>query len=103
LSCSGNDGYWHSTFLQQDAFQKRVFVTQHQTLVGGMAMGSLKVGQILLMSPDGFLELLDVLGPALSESRLSLTVPLFSLLGSCIDLAAALAHADERLAQCTQS
>ena len=38
------------------------------------------------MNPDGFFQLLDVLGPALPESCLSLAVTLFSLLGSGIYL-----------------
>ncbi len=45
-----------------------------------MAMGGLEVGEVLLMSSDGLLELLDVLGPALSECRLSLAIPLLPLL-----------------------
>jgi hypothetical protein len=42
--------------------------------------------EIGLMNPDGFFQLLDVLGPALPESCLSLAVTLFSLLGSGIYL-----------------
>jgi hypothetical protein len=80
------------TFLQQDTFQQRVLVPQHQTFVGGMAMSSLKIGQVLLVSPDGLLQLFDVLSPAFSEGSLSLPVSLLSLLRCCIDLPTALAH-----------
>jgi hypothetical protein len=45
-----------------------------------MTMSSLKVGQVLLVSPDGLLQLLNVLGPALSEGGLGLTVPLLPFL-----------------------
>jgi hypothetical protein len=31
-------------FFQEDAFQQRVFVTQHEAFIGGMAMSSLEVG-----------------------------------------------------------
>lgn len=55
-----------------------------------MAMSSLEVGEVLLVSSDGFLELLDILGPALSEGRLGLAVSLLPLLGSCVDLTAAI-------------
>jgi hypothetical protein len=40
---------------------------------------------------DGFLELLDVLGPALSEGRLGLAVSLLPFLRRRIDLVAVLA------------
>jgi hypothetical protein len=45
-----------------------------------MAVSSLEVGQVLLMGPDGLLELLDVLGSALSEGRLRLAIPLLPFL-----------------------
>lgn len=51
-----------------------------------MAMSRLKVGQVLLMSPDGLLKLLDVLGATFPKSCLGLTVSLLSLFGSRIDL-----------------
>jgi hypothetical protein len=47
------------------------------------------------MGSDGLLELLDVLGPALSEGRLRLAVPLLPLLGRGVDLPTALAYAQQ--------
>lgn len=58
-----------------------------------MAMSRLEISQVLLMRPDGFLELLDVLGAALSKSSLGLAVSLLPLLRRRIDLPAALAYA----------
>ena len=55
----------------------------------GMAVSSLKVGQVLLVRTDGILELFDVLGAALPERRLGLAVPLLPLLRSRVDLPAA--------------
>src|SRR5690349_16339734 len=51
-----------NTLFQEDSFQQRVLVAQHQAFIRSMAVSGLKVGQVLLMSPDGFLKLLDVLG-----------------------------------------
>lgn len=56
-------------------------------------MSSLEVSQVLLMGSDGLLELLDVLGPALTEGRLCLAVSLLPLLRRRIDLSIALADA----------
>jgi hypothetical protein len=64
-----------------------------------MAMSSLKVGQVLLVSPDGLLELLNVLGAALTECCLGLAIPLLSLLGCRIDLPAALANGAQAAAR----
>jgi hypothetical protein len=44
------------------------------------------------MSSDGLLELLDVLGPALSEGRLGLAISLLPFFRRRIDLAAASAY-----------
>lgn len=49
-------------------------------------MGSIQIGQCLLLNTDCLLELLDVLGSPLAESRLSLAVPLLALLCGRIDL-----------------
>lgn len=49
-------------------------------------MGSLEVVEVGLVDADGLLELLDVLGAALAESGLGLTVPLLALLGGGINL-----------------
>lgn len=81
-----------NTLFQQNPLKKRVLVAQHQALVGSMAMGSLEVSQVLLMGADGLLELLDVLGSALTKSSLGLTVPLLSLLRCRIDLLCWLVH-----------
>lgn len=78
---------WSVTFLEQDALQQRVLVAQHQTLVGGAAVALLQVLQGVLMVLDGALELLDVLGAALTEGSLGLAVALLALLRSGIDLA----------------
>jgi hypothetical protein len=69
-----------NALLEQDTLQKRVLVTQHQTLIRGMAVGRLQVVEILLMNTDRLLQLLDVLGPPLAEGSLSLAVALLSLL-----------------------
>ena len=50
----------------------------------------MEAGKISLMGADGFLKLLDVLGPALSESGLGLAVSLLPLLRGSIDLGAEL-------------
>ncbi len=50
----------------------------------------MKAGKVRLMGTDGFLQLLDVLGPALSKSGLGLTVSLLPLLRGSIDLGAEL-------------
>jgi hypothetical protein len=56
-----------------------------------MAMSSLEVGKVLLVSPDGLLKLLNVLGTALPERCLSLPVPLLPFLRGRIDLTSWLA------------
>jgi hypothetical protein len=76
------------TFLKEDPFQQRILVPQHETLVGRLPVALLQVLQRLLMKLDCILELLDVLGPSLSESGLRLSVPLFALLRCCVDLSA---------------
>lgn len=73
-------------FLEEDTFQKRVLVTQHQALVRSMAVGRLQVVEILLMDTDRLLQLLDVLCSPFTESCLSLAVTLFALFRSRIDL-----------------
>jgi hypothetical protein len=72
--------------LQEDAFQKRVLVAQHQALIGRMPVSGLKIGEVLLMGADSLLELLDVLGPPFPESRLRLPVPLLPFFGCRVDL-----------------
>jgi hypothetical protein len=54
-------------------------------------MSSLEVGKVLLVSPDGLLKLLNVLGTALPERCLSLPVPLLPFLRGRIDLTSWLA------------
>lgn len=68
------------TFLEKNSLKQRVLVAEHQTFVGGIAMGGLEVVQVGFVDPDGFLELFDVLGPALTESSLCLPISLFTLL-----------------------
>ena len=79
--------------LKKNSFQERILVAQHQAFIGSMTMSGLQVGQVLLMSSDGFFKLLDVLSAALTESCLSLAVPLLALLRGRIDLPTMLAHA----------
>ena len=74
------------TFFEQDAFEQRVLVAQHQALVGSAPMGRLKVVQVGLVDSDGLFELLDILCAPLSERRLRLPIPLLTLLGSGVDL-----------------
>ena len=49
-------------------------------------MGRLKAVKVRLMDSDGLFQLFDVFGATLSESRLSLPVPLLALLGGGVDL-----------------
>jgi hypothetical protein len=49
-------------------------------------MGCLEIMQVPFVDPDCLLELLDVLGPALSKGRLCLSIPLLPLLGRRIYL-----------------
>lgn len=49
-------------------------------------MGGLEAVQVRLMDSDSLLELLDVLGAALAESSLGLSVPLLALLGGGVYL-----------------
>lgn len=72
--------------LEENALEQRVLVPEHEALVGCGAVGSIEVGQGLLLHTDRLLELLDVLGAAFSEGSLGLSVPLLPLLGSGIDL-----------------
>lgn len=74
------------TLLQKDTLQEGVLVAQHQALVGGGAMSSLKAVEVGLMDADGLLELLDVLGAALAEGSLGLAVALLPFLRGSIDL-----------------
>ena len=73
-------------FLEQDALEKRVFVAQHEALIGSIAVSTLQVVQVGLVDTDGLLELLDVLGTALTEGSLGLSVSLLALLRSSINL-----------------
>jgi hypothetical protein len=74
------------TFFQQDSFEERVLVAQHETLVGSIAVAVLQVLQRLLVVLDGALELLDVFGAALAEGSLGLAVALLALFRGGIDL-----------------
>lgn len=78
--------YMTFTFLKEDSLEQGVFVPQHQTLVCGIAVGCLEAVEVLFVGADGLLQLLDVLGPTLSESSLCLPIPLLPLLGCCVDL-----------------
>lgn len=67
-------------FLKKNAFEKRVLISQHQTLVGSRAVALLEVLKSLFMVLDRRLQLLDVFGPALAEGCLRLTIPLLAFL-----------------------
>lgn len=73
------------SFLEKDALEQRVLVAQHQTLVGGVTVGSLQVVEVLLMDADSLLELLDVFGAAFTEGGLRLAVSLLALLRCRVD------------------
>lgn len=72
--------------FKENTLEEGVLVPQHQTFVGGGAVGRLEVVEVGLMDANGLLELLDVLSAALSESGLGLSVSLFALLRSSVDL-----------------
>lgn len=74
------------TFLQQDALEQRVFISQHKTFISGATMVLLQGLQGLLVMLDGTLQLLDVLGATLAEGGLGLPVPLLALFRGGIDL-----------------
>ena len=74
------------TFFQQDTLEQRVFIAQHQALVGSRTMTLLQRAKSIFVLLDRRLKLLDVLGPAFSERSLSLPIPLLAFLGRCVDL-----------------
>lgn len=74
------------TLLQQNPFQQRILVSQHETLVSSGAMALLQTLKLFFMVFDRGLQLFDILRPPLSEGRLCLAVPLFSLFRCGIDL-----------------
>lgn len=75
-----------ATFLEEDALEQGILVSEHQAFLGGSAMGRLKIVEVGLVDTDGFLELLDVLGASLAEGGLGLAVPLLAFLRGCVDL-----------------
>lgn len=74
------------TLFEENTLKKRVLVSQHQALVSSAAVGGLQTGEVGFMGANGVLELFDVLGSTLAESRLSLAVSLLALLRRCVDL-----------------
>jgi len=68
------------TLFKKDPFKQGVLVSEHQTFVGRGAVALLKSRQRLLILLDRCLKLLDVLGAALSEGSLRLSVALLTLL-----------------------
>ena len=80
-------GWARQTFLEQDSFQQRILVPEHEALICCRAVALLKALQSLILLLDGSLELLDVLGPSLSKGGLRLAVTLLPLLRGRIDLA----------------
>lgn len=74
------------TLLKKYPFKQGVLVSEHQTFVGRRAMTLLESRQRLLILLDRRLKLLDVLGPALSEGSLRLSVALLTLFRRSVDL-----------------
>lgn len=68
------------TFFKKDSLQQRIFISQHQTLIGSVSVSRLQIVQVGFVNPDCLLELLDVLGATLAECGLGLSVALFALL-----------------------
>lgn len=68
------------TFLQQDAFQQRVLVAEHEAFVGRTAMTLLQALERFLIALDGGLELADVFRPSFAEGGLGLAIALLALL-----------------------
>lgn len=71
--------------LKKYPFKQGVLVSEHQTFVGRRAMTLLESRQRLLILLDRRLKLLDVLGPALSEGSLRLSVALLTLFRRSVD------------------
>jgi hypothetical protein len=67
------------TFLEKNAFQQRILIPEHQTLIRCIAVRRLQTVKILFVNLNGILELLDVLGTPFPECSLGLTVPLLPL------------------------
>jgi hypothetical protein len=74
------------TFLQENSFQQRVLVAQHQTFVGSGTVALLEVLEVLLMLLNRRFKLLDVFGPSFTKRCLRLAVPLLSFFRGGIDL-----------------
>jgi hypothetical protein len=68
------------TLFQQNSFQKRVLVSQHQAFLQGLPIALSQVGEVVLMALYGGLELLDVFRSTLSKGRLRLPIPLLTFL-----------------------
>lgn len=75
-----------ATFLQQDPLQQGILVAQHQAFVCRTTVALLQALQRLLIVLNGSLQLLDILGPPLTEGGLCLSVALLALLRRGIDL-----------------
>lgn len=73
-------------FLEQDALEQRVLVAQHQTFVGGATVTLLEALKLFFITLDGSLELANVFSTALTKGGLRLSVALFALFGSSINL-----------------
>ena len=68
----------NGTFFQENSLQKRVLVTEHQTLICRAAVTLLKRLERLLIVFDGGLELLDIFRPPFTKRGLRLSVSLLS-------------------------
>ena len=74
------------TFLKQNAFEQRIFVSEHETVVGGGTMALLERGEGVVVLLDGGLELFDIFGATFTEGSLRLTVALLALFRRGVNL-----------------
>lgn len=80
------------TLLQQNTFQQRVLVPQHEALVGRGPVALLQARQGVFVLLDSGFKLLDILSATLAKGSLRLPVALLALFGSRIDLEQISAH-----------
>jgi hypothetical protein len=75
-----------ATFLQQDPFEERIIVSQHEAFIHSTPMGSLQFMEVGFMNSNGFFKLLQIHFPTFSEKPLGLTMVFIAFLGSSIFL-----------------
>ena len=79
----------NNTFFQENPFQERVLVTEHQTFICSTAVTLLKRLECLLVMFNGSLELFDILRSPFAKRGLRLSVSLLSFFRRRIYLQAA--------------